>query len=277
MCSFDTIPHDKLMAAVGMRVVDRSVLRLIRMWLEAVVVEEMKDSGGTPKPPPSRSRSGGERKVSRLTQGTPQGGVISPMLASLYLHWFDKEFHSERGPYQWANARLVRYADDFVIMARYMGSRIRNFTELWLEGRSGLKINREKTRVVKLDEPGAALDFLGYTFRYDRDRHGRKHRYLNICPSKKALERERQKLREMTGPKMCHKPAWGLIGEINRHLTGWSNYFKRGYPRAAFRKVNSFVRERLTRHLKRRSQRPDQPPKGVSWYAQLDRLGLAYL
>ncbi len=142
-----------------------------------------------------------------------------------------------------------------------------------------MKINREKTRVVKLrpDETGESLDFLGYTFRYDRDRQGRPHRYLNVFPSKKALERERQKLREMTGPKMCFKPVVTLIVETNRHLKGWSNYFNRGYPRAAFRQINSFVRERLTRHLQRRSQRPYRPPEGVTWYAQLERLGLAYL
>jgi RNA-directed DNA polymerase len=236
------------------------------MWLTAVVVEEDKETGGPPK-------------VSRPKQGTPQGGVISPLLANLYLHWFDKSFHGEQGPYRWANARLVRYADDFVIMAKYVGQRIRTFTESRLEGRFGLKINRDKTRVVKLrtDRQGESLNFLGYTFRYDRDRHGRPHRYLNMFPSDKAMERERQKLREMTGPEMCFKSAWGLIGEINLHLKGWSNYFKRGYPRDSFRQINSFVRERLTRHLKRRSQRPYRPPEGVSWYAQLDRMSLVYL
>src|SRR3989304_1008737 len=263
---FDTIPHDKLLKALRTRVVDRSVLSLIGMWLTAVVVEEDKKSGGPPK-------------GSRPKQGTPQGGVISPLLANLYLHWFDKKFHGEQGPYQWANARLVRYADDFVIMARYIGPQLRSFTESLLEGRFGLKINRDKTRVVKLrsDAKGESLDFLGYTFRYDKDRQGRPHRYLNVFPSKKALERERRKLREMTRPKMCFKPAWGLIAEINRHLRGWANYFNRGYPRHEFRQINAYVRERLTRHLKRRSQRPYRPSKGVTWYAQLHRLGLAYL
>ena len=263
---FDTIPHDKLLKALRARVVDRSVLRLIGLWLKAVVVEEDKEKGGPPK-------------VSRPRQGTPQGGVISPLLANLYLHWFDKEFHSERGPYCWANARLVRYADDFVIMARYVGERIRSFTESLLEGRFDLKINRDKTRVVKIkpDEPGDSLDFLGYSFRYDRDRHGRPHRYLNQFPSKKSLMRERQKLREMTGAKMCFKPTDVLIGEVNSQLRGWATYFRNGYPREAFRQMNAFVRQRLTKHLKRRSQRPYRPPKGVTWYAQLDRLGLVYL
>jgi RNA-directed DNA polymerase len=258
---FDTIPHDKLLVALQTRVVDRSVLSLIRMWLKAVVVEEDKKNGGPPK-------------VSRPKQGTPQGGVISPLLSNLYLHWFDKKFRSEQGPYQWANARLVRYADDFVIEARYVGYRIRNFTESLLEGRFALKINRDKTRVVRLNEPASALDFLGYTFRYDRDLYGRDRRYLNMFPSKKAMEREREALRKMIGPDVCFKPITELIQEVNRQLIGWRNYFGQGYPRQAFRDLNYFVRSRLIRHLKRRSQRPFRPPKGVTWYAQLHRLGL---
>ena len=261
---FDTIPHDKLMACVRMRVVDRPVLNLIRMWLEAVVIEPPDKPGDSPK-------------ASRPVQGTPQGGVISPLLANLYLHWFDKKFHGEQGPFRWANARLVRYADDFVIMARYVGDPIRNFMESTLEEWMTLKINREKTRVVKLSQPGESLDFLGYTFRYDRDRQGRSHRYLNMFPSKKALERERRTLYEMTGPTMCFKPIKVVIAEMNRHLKGWKNYFGKGYPGDAFRQLNTYVLERLTRHLKRRSQRPYRPPKGVSWYAQLYRLGLVYL
>jgi RNA-directed DNA polymerase len=261
---FDTIPHDKLTKAVEHRVADRSVLRLIRMWLKAVVVEDGENPGDPPK-------------AKRSDKGTPQGGVISPLLANLYLHWFDKEFHSERGPYKWANARLVRYADDFVILARFIDNRIRNFTESLLEGRFALKINREKTRVVRLAEHKSSLDFLGYTFRYDSDLQGRSHRYLNMFPSKTALKRERAKLKQMTGANMCFKPIRVMIAEINQHLQGWSRYFNHGYPRDAFRQINRFTRERLTRHLKRRSQRPYQPPKGVTWYAQLERFGLVYL
>jgi RNA-directed DNA polymerase len=259
---FDAIPHEKLLACVRMRVADGSVLQLLRMWLEASVVED------TAEGPP---------KVSRPQQGTPQGGVISPLLSNLYLHWFDKRFHASGGPAQGDQARLVRYADDFVIMARQPSPQRIQSVEAWLEGWLGLTINRDKTRVVNLQEQGTSLDFLGYTFRYDRDRYGRGNRYLNVCPSAKALDRERAKLREMTSSRFGWKPIPTLIEELNRHLAGWANYFSLGYPRHAFRKINRVVRDRLVRHLRRRSQRPFRPPEGRSWYFHVADLGLVNL
>lgn len=257
---FDSIPHDKLMKAVRMRVVDRSVLSLIRMWLEAPVVDE--EEGG----PPRRSR-----------EGTPQGGVISPLLANIFLHWFDHFFHAPQGPAHWAKAKLVRYADDFVVLARYQGRRLMDWVEGVLETRMGLTVNREKTRVVDLKERGASLDFLGFTFRYDRDLKGRDRRYLNVFPSKKALAHERQQLRVKTSARVCYVPIPVLIAGLNRHLTGWANYFSFGYPRMAFRHLNRYVRDRLGVHLRRRSQRPYRPPTGKSLYAHLSDLGLVYL
>jgi RNA-directed DNA polymerase len=261
---FDTIPHDKLLACVRMRVVDRSVLKLIRMWLETPVVEQ-----GSEDKPDKWSRTEGK--------GTPQGGVISPMLSNLYLHWFDKLFHRADGPAQWANARLVRYADDFVVMARYQGKELTGWIESKLESWLGLEINREKTRVVNLKQQGASLDFLGFTFRYYDDLKGRGWQYLNVSPSAKALNKEREKLHEMTNHRQCYKPIPLLIEELNRHLKGWKNYFDFGYPREAFRDINTYVRDRLTQHLRRRSQRPFRPPEGVSYYGQLERFGLVRL
>ncbi len=261
---FDTIPHEKLMACVQKRITDGSVLKLIRMWLKAVIVEE----GEKPGDPP---------KVTRSKQGTPQGGVISPLLANLYLHWFDKLFHRSDGPHRWANARLIRYADDFVIMARYIGPQIKQFVERTLQGRFDLTINTDKTRTVKLKEPGESLNFLGYRFRYDRSLQGGPGRYLNLCPSSKSMQRERDKLREMTGPEAGFVPIPALIVQINEHLRGWANYFGKGYPRKAFRQINRFVQERLERHLKRRSQRPFRVRGARSWYEQLQRLGLISL
>lgn len=260
---FDSIPQSKLLACVRMRVVDRNVVTLIRMWLQSPVVEP--DSEGKPG------------KWNRPRKGTPQGGVISPLLSNLYLHWFDKLFHRADGPAQWAGAKLVRFADDFVVLARYQGNRLTGWIESKLEDWLELEINREKTRVVNLKEEGESLDFLGFTFRYDRDLQGRPWKYLNVKPSEKALKKERGKLHEMTDYRQSCKPIPVLIEELNRHLKGWKNYFDLGYPREAFRDINTYVRDRLTQHLGRRSQRPFRPPEGVSYYEQIKRFGLIYL
>lgn len=257
---FDSIPHEKLMACLEKRIADRSALRLIRLWLKAPVVE-----------PPDKP--GGQPKVHRPTRGTPQGGVISPLLSNLYLHWFDKVFHRWDGPAHWAKAKLVRYADDFVVLARYQEERLREWIEGKLEGWMDLTINRGKTRVVDLKEEGESLDFLGFTFRYDADRFGRSMKYLNVFPSKKALQRERDRAKEMTSKEMCFKPIPVLIKDINRQQRGWGNYFNFGYPRDAFRQINWFTLARLVRHLRRRSQRPYRVPEGVSFYAHIQALG----
>jgi RNA-directed DNA polymerase len=256
---FDTIPHDQLMKCVQMRVVDRSVLSLIRMWLESPVVET-DDEGRT--------------TASRPKQGTPQGGVISPLLANIYLHWFEKAFHGKDGPATWANAKLVRYADDFVILARYQSRRLIGWVESQLEGRFRLTINRKKTRVVNLNEPGASLDFLGFTFRYDRDLYGRDRRYLNLFPSKKALARARDKIRELTSSRRCFMAPMDMIADVNLWSKGWAGYFSHGYSRMAFRVINRFLTQHLTKHLQRRSQRPFRPPEGRTFYAHLLALGL---
>ena len=261
---FDSIPHSQLLACLRVRVVDRSVLKLIRMWLEAPVVER------------SEERSGGS-KWSRPKKGTPQGGVASPLLANLYLHWFDALFHGPQGPARKADVKLVRYADDFVALAKQMGSETIEFIESRLERKFQLEINREKTRVVDLREEGASLDFLGYTFRYDRDLKGRDGKYLNVFPSMKAVQRERAKLHEMTNSHQCFKPIPTLIGELNRHLKGWANYFSFGYPSSAYCEIERHVQGRLIQHLQRRSQRPYRPPQGESWLRHLARLGLVRL
>src|ERR1700730_12092211 len=120
-------------------------------------------------------------------------------------------------------------------------------------------------------------DFLGYTFRYDRDLKGRDRKYLNVFPSKKAVQREREKLHEMTNSHQCFKPIPVLIGELNRHLKGWANYFSIGYPLVAYWEIDWYVRARLIQHLQRRSQRPYQPAPGEAWYSHLQRRGLVCL
>jgi len=257
---FDSIPHDKLMLCLRKRIADRSVLKLIRMWLEAPVVEEQE----------------GGPKVSRQSCGTPQGGVISPLLANVFLHWFDKVFHFSDGPAHWAGARLVRYADDFVVLARQQGDRLTDWIETKLEEWMGLAINREKTRVVKLRDAGASLDFLGFTYRYDRDLRGRGHRYLNLFPSKKSVQRERRAIRELLRRMSTLNPPT-VIWRLNWHLHGWSRYFNLGYPQRAFREIDSYTRECLRRHFRRRSQRPYRVPTDKTLYQVLTEWGLARL
>jgi RNA-directed DNA polymerase len=259
---FDSIPHDKLMACLRMRITDRSVLRLIRLFLETPVVEPT---------------DGGPPKVHRPGQGTPQGGVISPLLANVYLHWFAKRFQAPDGPGPVHGARLVRYADDFVVMARRQTSALIGKVEWLLADWLGLTINRDKTRVVDLHVAGTHLDFLGYTFRYDRDRFGRDRRYLNLLPSANALARARRQLHALTSSRYGGTPIPMLIPDLNRHLQGWMNYFGMGYPRGAFRALGHYVRCRLGRHLRRRSQRAFRIPEGTSLYRHLLNLGLVLM
>ena len=272
---FDSIPWDKLMACVRMRVVDGSVLKLIRMWLKTPVIE-----------PPEGTKQARRRKKQSLREsekqgskvyprrGTPQGGVISPLLANIYLHWFDKVFHRWDGPVNWANARLVRYADDFVILAQYQGERLHKWVEKKIEDWMGIELNREKTRIVDLKQKGASLDFLGFTFRYDRSLYeGSKGCYLNVFPSKKSLACERDKLRKLTARNKGCLPVPRMVQEAKAQLSGWKNYYDYGYPRKAFRVINFFVEYRLYRHLRRRSQRPFRTPKGQSFHKHLMKLG----
>jgi len=256
---FDTIPHDQLLKAVEMRVADRMVLHLIRQWLEAVV-EERDEHGRT-----SRRRN---------RQGTPQGGVISPLLSNIYLHWFEVRFQHPDGPGTWANAKIVRYADDFVVLARHLTPRIAQWIETTLEGRFRLTVNREKTRVVRVQQPRASLDFLGYTFRYERDLYGGAHRYLRVEPSRKAEQCLREKVRQMTGPKWGWRPLPHMIGWLNQTLRGWQVYFRYGHPHRVFYRLDGYVFDRLRQHLKRRSQRRYRAPPHETLPTHLQRLGL---
>jgi len=254
---FDSIPHEQLLKCVERRVADRHVLRLLRQWLTAPVEE--RDDKGRPR-------------RQRPTKGTPQGGVISPLLANLYLHWLDVRFARAEGPGTWAGAHLVRYADDFVVLARYIGHRIPQWIERTVEGWLGLTINGQKTRIVKLTPNGPdQLDFLGYTFRYDWDSFGRPTRYFTAVPSKRALARIRAKVRLLTAGRRSAVPVVVLVEQLNALLRGWQQHYSFGHARRAQRAVTAFTIERLMRHLRRRSQRPVRPPAGMTWYTYITR------
>jgi hypothetical protein len=245
-----------------MRVVDRSVLNLIPMGLEAPVVEPPEKPGDKPR-------------IKRNDKGTPQGGVISPLPANIYLHWFDKVLHAANGPAHWAKARLVRYADDFVVRARYQSQRLREHIEDKLEKWLGLEINRDKTRGLNVKEEG--LDFLGYSFCYVNSRLYPGTQVLSMRPSGKAVQRQKDALRERTGPRPRTVPVTELMGSINRQRRGWGNYFGRGYGKDAFHEINGYVQTRLKTHLRHRSQRPFRVPQGQTHYHHLQTLGLVQL
>ena len=226
----------------------------------------------------NRPSQAGLPLVHARTVARRRGGVLSPLLANSYLHWFDRAFHGAAGPAQWAKAKLVRYADDFVVMARYLSKPLTDWLEAKLEGRLKLSLNREKTQCLNLREAGQSLDFLGYRFRYDRDLQGRPQRYWNLHPSPKALAKARDRIRELTGPSRCFMPVDELIGQLNDYQRSWAAYFGAvGYPRQSFRAFNQFVRQRVTRHLQRRSQRGWRPGSEASYYTHLQHLGLLSL
>lgn len=255
---FDSIPHDKLISAIRMRVVDGGVLGLIRQWLCATIVE----------PDGKRNSPGG--------RGTPQGGVISPLLSNIYLHWFEV-FAAKESLKMGLEIEIVRYADDFVILAKQLPETFMVFVEETLEKRMGLKVNRDKTGRFNLREAGRTLCFLGYAFRFDRDLKGRAWKYLNVFPSPKSLKRERRKLRQMTDKHQCFTPIPELIARMNVQMKGWARYYAYGYPAKAYREINRYARVRMTINLKRRSQRKYRPAKGNSFYEELGNLGLVYL
>jgi RNA-directed DNA polymerase len=169
----------------------------------------------------------------------------------------------------------VRYADDFVVMARFIDHRIIGFIEEKIEGRLGLVINREKTRVVQMRDENATLDFLGYTFRWSRShRSDGGPRYWRAEASSKAQERARDKLRDLTSARFCWMPIKDVVERTNALLRGWLGYFSKGQPAKARRSLVRFAEQRLIRHLRRRSQRPYRPPEGVSFFQHVHDLGL---
>jgi RNA-directed DNA polymerase len=199
--------------------------------------------------------------------------VISPLLANIYLHDFDRAFHGPDGPAEFANAQLVRYADDFVVCARYVGTRLRAWLEGVLEQELRLTVNRTKTRVVRVTDPQQSLDFLGFRLRYLRDLRGRDHRYLAVEPSPRVEARLRDKLRHLTRAS-AKRSLPGTVMAVNTLLRGWKSYYRYGYPRRVFRKINHYVLVRFRCFLRNRSQRRSRPfREGESLYAGIRRYG----
>jgi RNA-directed DNA polymerase len=235
---FDTIPHDQLMRSLARRVSDGKMLKLIKAWLKAPV-EETDERG-------KRHMTGG--RGSRM--GTPQGGVISPLLANIYMNRFLRVFQ-ERGKDREFAAQLVSYADDFVILSRGRAEAALAWTRRVMAA-IGLSLNETKTCIRSAREEH--FDFLGYTFgpeRYRKDGHW----YLAAKPSKKSIQRLKTKVRAVLRP--GNQRPWPVVaGELNRLLRGWSNYFSYGTRSLAYRAVNNYVYERACHFLRRRHKVP---------------------
>jgi len=169
----------------------------------------------------------------------------------------------------------VRYADDFVVLARYIGTPIQDFLLELLEGKMGLTLNKEKTRIVNLRESGASFDFVSYTFRFDQARRGRGS-YLNLFPSKKALARRRLKVKALT-QRRSGGTLQSVVCELNRQLLNWGRYFCMGYPSTSFSALDGYTLMRMVRFAETRSQRPMKRPDGLTHYAWMREVGLIRL
>jgi RNA-directed DNA polymerase len=235
---FDTIPHDKLMKVLALRIADNKVLHLVKMWLKAPI----KDDDG--------KVSGGKKNKA----GTPQGGVISPLLANVYLNILDKAVNRKNGIYRRKGVKIIRYADDFILMGKSIPDSVLDYTAHLLE-KMELKINEEKSKLVKARfEP---FDFLGFTFRYDRDKHGRPFKYWNVVPSRKSESRLVDNLRTYLKYHRNTNSRW-LCRNMNMKIGGWFRYFtipNVSYPYPSAVRVEEYLQYKLHKMFKKKSQR----------------------
>jgi len=239
---FDSIPHAKLMAVVAERIVDGGILALIKQWLKAPVIGE--DDNGV------RKTVGGGKGNSK---GTPQGGVISPLLSNCYLHILDRVWQRRhlRGKLQ---AHLVRYADDFVVLCRKDVAEPLKVVRHVLK-RLDLSLNEAKTHVV--DATQASFNFLGFSLRLNRGRRTGKP-YPHVCPAEKSLKKIKARLTELTGRELTPIALERIVGNVNRSLTGWVNYFHYRNSNQALEKVKAHTEQRMRKHLMKRHKVKDR-------------------
>ena len=229
---FEAIPHSGLMQAIEERVCDRAVLALLRGMVRAGVMEA--------------------GSLRRSVAGTPQGGVVSPLLANIYLHRLDRAWSSGQ------HGVLVRFADDVVVMCRSRGqaeAALARLTVLLAE--LGLEPKAAKTRVVHLAEGGEGFDFLGFHHRLVRGRTPRSAHltFLARWPARKAVQRARDRIREITGRKWLWMPVEDVVRDLNLFLRGWANYFRYGNSARVLGQIRNSALQRLAIWLSKKGSR----------------------
>jgi len=253
---FDTIPHDKLRISLMQRIADPRVLKLIHKWLKVSVYEDGKYKSGKGN-----------------HTGTPQGGVISPLLANIYFHHIDRIVNNAKSLFSKYEVKIVRYADDFVLMGKELPKEVIEKLKSLLH-RMGLMLNESKTRHIDAREE--SFNFLGFTIRYDKDIKGRDFRYWNIVPSKKSEQKIRDKVKDYLKTH-GHYNAKEIADGLNSIIRGWLNYFSIfgvSYPAMSKRNLRIYLFNSLNRYYNRKSQRKSRLYRQKAFEVLVTKFGL---